>query len=158
MDRLWAPWRINYVSRKKGKGCIFCKVFKEKNDRKNFIVLRSKYCFAILNTYPYNNGHIMIVPKRHVKSPEDLKKTEILDMNKTMIKIKSALEKVLNPGGFNIGMNIGKVAGAGIANHIHVHIVPRWLGDVNYMPVVADTKVVSQSLKELYIKLKETLA
>lgn len=100
----------------------------------------------------------MIVPKRHVKSPEDLKKTEILDMNKTMIKIKSALEKVLNPGGFNIGMNIGKVAGAGIANHIHVHIVPRWLGDVNYMPVVADTKVVSQSLKELYIKLKETLA
>jgi len=157
LDRLWAPWRIKYVSRRKKKGCIFCKALKEKKDKKNFIVLRSKYCFAILNTYPYNNGHIMIVPKRHVKSLEDLEEAELLDMNKALIKIKSTLKKILNPGGFNIGMNIGKVAGAGIANHIHTHIVPRWLGDINYMPVIANTKVVSQSLKELYAGIKKNL-
>ena len=99
----------------------------------------------------------MIVPKRHVKSLDDLKEAELLDMNKALIKIKSILKKILNPGGFNIGMNIGKVAGAGIANHIHTHIVPRWLGDVNCMPVIANTKVVSQSLKELYTRIKKNL-
>jgi len=157
LDRLWAPWRIKYVNRKKQRGCVFCKAFKEKKDKKNFIVLRSKYCFAILNTYPYNNGHVMIVPKKHIKSLEDLTAAELLDMNKVLIKIKSTLKIILNPGGFNIGMNVGKVAGAGIANHIHTHIVPRWLGDINCMPVIANTKVVSQSLEELYIKLKRNL-
>lgn len=157
MDRLWAPWRIKYVSRKKQKGCIFCKALKEKKDRKNFVVLRSRYCFAILNTFPYNNGHVMIVPRKHLKSLEDLKEVELLDMNKVLIKIKSALKKTLNPIGFNIGMNIGRVSGAGVANHIHTHIVPRWLGDINYMPVIANTKVVSQSLEELYLKLKKNL-
>lgn len=157
MDRLWAPWRIKYVSRKKQKGCIFCKVLKEKKDKKNFVVLRSRYCFAILNTFPYNNGHVMIVPKKHLKSIEDLGEVELLDMNKVLIKIKSALKKILSPSGFNIGMNIGKVAGAGIANHLHTHIVPRWLGDINCMPVIANTKVVSQSLEELYLKLKRNL-
>ena len=97
----------------------------------------------------------MIVPNRHLKSLEDLREEELLDMNKVLIKIKSALKKILNPGGFNIGMNIGKVAGAGIAKHIHIHIVPRWLGDVNYMPILANTKVVSQSLQELYTKFKK---
>ncbi len=157
MDRLWAPWRIKYVSRKKQRGCVFCKALKERKDKKNFIVLRSKHCFAILNTYPYNNGHVMIVPKRHVKSLEALTAAELLDMNKVLIKIKSTLKIILNPGGFNIGMNVGKVAGAGIANHIHTHIVPRWLGDINCMPIIANTKVVSQSLEELYIKLKKNL-
>jgi len=157
LDRLWAPWRIKYVSRKKQKGCIFCKALKEKKDRKNFVVLRSRYCFAILNTFPYNNGHVMIVPRKHLKSLEDLKEVELLDMNKVLIKIKSALKKTLNPIGFNIGMNIGRVSGAGVANHIHTHIVPRWLGDINYMPVIANTKVVSQSLEELYLKLKKNL-
>ena len=155
MNRLWAPWRINYVSRKKANGCIFCKALKEKKDKKNFIVLRSQYCFAILNTFPYNNGHVMIVPNRHLKSLEDLREKELLDMNKILIKIKSTLKKILNPSGFNIGMNIGKVAGAGIAQHIHIHIVPRWLGDVNYMPILANTKIISQSLRELYTKLKK---
>lgn len=157
MDRLWAPWRIKYVSRRKKKGCIFCKALKEKKDKKNFVVLRSRYCFAILNTFPYNNGHVMIVPSKHLKSLEDLKEAELLDMNKVLIKIKSALKKTLNPSGFNIGMNIGRVAGAGVANHIHTHIVPRWPGDINYMPVIANTRVVSQSLEELYLKLKKNL-
>ena len=97
----------------------------------------------------------MIVPNRHLKSLENLREEELLDMNKVLIKIKSALKKTLNPAGFNIGMNIGKVAGAGIDKHIHIHIVPRWLGDINYMPVLANTKVVSQSLRELYTKLKQ---
>lgn len=157
MDRLWAPWRIKYVSRKKQKGCIFCKALKERKDKKNFVVLRSRYCFAILNTFPYNNGHVMIVPKKHLKSIEDLGEVELLDMNKVLIKIKAALKKILSPSGFNIGMNIGKVAGAGIANHLHTHIVPRWLGDINCMPVIANTKVVSQSLEELYLRLKKNL-
>jgi len=157
LDRLWAPWRIKYINQKKQKGCIFCKVFREKKDKKNFVVLRSKYCFAILNTYPYNNGHLMIVPGRHVKSLEDLGEAELLDMNRVLIKIKSTLKRILNPGGFNIGMNIGKVAGAGIAGHIHTHIVPRWLGDVNCMPVVANTKVVSESLEDLYTRIKKNL-
>lgn len=99
----------------------------------------------------------MIVPKRHIKSLESLKDAELLDINKTLIKIKSTLKKILNPGGFNIGINIGKIAGAGIANHIHTHIVPRWLGDINCMPVIANTKVVSQSLEELYTKITENL-
>ena len=157
MDRLWAPWRIKYVSQKKKNGCIFCKILKEKKDKKNFIVLRSKHCFAVLNTYPYNNGHVMIIPKKHVKSLESLKETELLDMARVLIKIKSSLKKILNPGGFNIGINIGNVAGAGIANHLHMHVVPRWLGDVNCMPVIANTKVISQSLKELYTKLRKNL-
>lgn len=153
MDRLWAPWRIKYVGRKRRKGCIFCKVLKEKNDKKNFIVWRSRHCFVILNAFPYNNGHVMIVPNRHLKSLEDLGEEELLDINKVLIKIKSLIKKVLKPGGFNIGMNIGKVAKAGVDSHLHTHLVPRWLGDVNYMPVLADTKVVSQSLQELYKNL-----
>lgn len=99
----------------------------------------------------------MIVPRKHLKSLDDLKEAEVLDMNKVLIKIKSALKKILNPSGFNIGMNIGRVAGAGIANHLHTHIVPRWLGDINCMPVIANTKVVSQSLEELYLRLKKNL-
>ena len=99
----------------------------------------------------------MIVPGRHVKSLEDLGEAELLDMNRVLIKIKSTLKRILNPGGFNIGMNIGKVAGAGIAGHIHTHIVPRWLGDVNCMPVVANTKVVSESLEDLYTRIKKNL-
>jgi len=99
----------------------------------------------------------MIVPNRHIKSMESLTEGELLDMNKTLIKIKSSLKKILKPQGFNIGINIGKVAGAGIANHIHTHIVPRWPGDVNFMPIIANTKVISQSLKELYTKLKENI-
>jgi len=148
---------MEYINQKKQKGCIFCQAFKEKKDKQNFILLRSRYCFAILNTYPYNNGHVMIVPNRHLKSMESLNDAELLDMNKTLIKMKSKLKKVLNPKGFNIGINIGTVAGAGIANHLHAHIVPRWAGDVNFMPIISNTKVISQSLKELYKKLKQNL-
>lgn len=157
MNKLWAPWRIEYINQIKNKGCILCNILKEKQDKKNFILFRSNYCFAVLNTYPYNNGHIMIVPNRHIKSLEKLKDNELLDMNKSLIKIKSALKRTLNPGGFNIGMNIGNIAGAGIDKHLHMHIVPRWQGDTNFMPVLANTKIISQSLKELYILLKKEI-
>lgn len=157
MNKLWAPWRIEYINQIKHKGCILCNILKEKQDKKNFILFRSNYCFAVLNTYPYNNGHIMIVPNRHIKSLEKLKDNELLDMNKSLIKIKSTLKRTLNPGGFNIGMNIGNIAGAGIDKHLHMHIVPRWQGDTNFMPVLTNTKIISQSLKELYILLKKEI-
>jgi ATP adenylyltransferase len=157
LDKLWAPWRIKYVSQKRTKYCIFCQILGEKNDKKNFILLRSSECFAVLNTFPYNNGHTMVVSNRHARSLEDLKDNEIIALNKMLIKIKTGLTRVLKPDGYNIGINLGKSAGAGIANHLHVHIVPRWIGDTNFMPVMAETKIISQSLKELYRKLKKEL-
>ncbi len=157
MDKLWAPWRITYVSKTRTKGCIFCKAFKEKKDRENHIVLRSRHSFAILNTFPYNNGHVMVVSKRHVPSFEGLNEDEILDINKVLKQIMTALKSILKPAGFNVGMNLGKVAGAGIDKHMHIHVVPRWLGDTNFMPVLSDAKIISQSLNELYAKLADAL-
>lgn len=153
MDKLWAPWRITYVSNTKTKGCIFCRAFKEKKDKKNFVILRSEHAFAILNIFPYNNGHVMVVSNRHVASFEALNENEMADLNKMVKKILSSLRAVLNPAGFNVGMNLGKVSGAGIDKHMHIHIVPRWLGDTNFMPVLSDTKIISQSLTELHSKL-----
>jgi len=157
LNKIWAPWRINYIRQKKTKGCVFCRILREKNDRKNFIVLRSAHCFVVFNTFPYNNGHMMVVCNRHIKSLEELKDSELIDMNKTLIKVKSALKKTLKPDGFNIGVNIGISAGAGIEKHLHIHLVPRWQGDTNFMPVTADTKIISQSLKALYSQLKKRL-
>ena len=157
MDRLWAPWRIKYVSSSTRKGCIFCKAFKEKKDYSNLIILRSKHCFVILNIYPYNNGHVMIVPNRHIKDLEKLSKDEILDLTATMIKTKNIIKDILRPDGFNIGINIGKVAGAGVESHLHIHIVPRWNGDTNFMPIINNTKVIPQSLKDLYRSFKRCL-
>jgi len=136
LNRLWAPWRIKYVSNPNKKGCIFCKAFKERKDYSNLVILRSKYCFVILNIYPYNNGHMMVVPNRHIKDLEKLSRDEVLDLTATMIKTKNIIKDILRPDGFNIGINIGKVAGAGVKSHLHIHIVPRWNGDTNFMPVV----------------------
>lgn len=150
MNRLWAPWRIKYVSRKTPKGCLFCRIVKARQDAKNLVLMRSRECFALLNAFPYNNGHIMIVPNRHIKSLEQISEQELLSIHNTILKIKLALSKILKPDGFNIGINIGKTSGAGIAGHLHIHIVPRWLGDTNFMPVLSGTKIISQSLDELY--------
>jgi len=157
LDKLWAPWRIKYVSNPNRNGCIFCKALKERKDSSNLVLLRSKYCFAILNIYPYNNGHLMVAPNRHIKDLEKLSDNEILDVIATTTKVKNIIKDVLSPDGFNIGINVGKVAGAGIKSHLHIHIVPRWDGDTNFMPVINDTKVISQSLKELYRSLKKCL-
>ncbi|MDP2922763.1 MAG: HIT domain-containing protein [Candidatus Omnitrophota bacterium] len=157
MNRIWAPWRIGYVTKKKNRGCVFCSAHKAKNDEKNFIVLRSHHCFVMLNTFPYNNGHIMVISNRHVSSLDKLVDTEILDINKTLIRMTAILKAILKPAGFNVGINLGKVSGAGIDRHLHIHLVPRWLGDTNFMPVFTDTKIISQSLEELYGLIKKDL-
>jgi ATP adenylyltransferase len=143
------------VSQKKELGCLFCKITKQKTDKKNYIVLRSKYCFVILNRFPYNNGHLLIAPYKHTANLEQLTDEEILDIYKITIKMKKIIQKVLQPSGFNIGFNLGEVAGAGITDHIHLHLVPRWRGDTNFMPVLSETKIISQSLADLYNKLKK---
>lgn len=155
MDKLWAPWRMAYFTQTKQKGCIFCTIYKQKEDEKNFVILRSPYCFAMLNTFPYNNGHTMIIPNRHLSSLTQLKDYEALGMHRILANLLCVFKKILKPDGFNVGINIGKVAGAGINKHVHVHLIPRWLGDTNFMPVTADTKVISQSLRDLYDKLKQ---
>ncbi len=157
MDKLWAPWRIKYITQKKKKGCIFCQIHNKKQDNKNFVIFRAKYCLAVLNIFPYNNGHTLLVPNRHIKTLEALTDQELIDINKSLIRMKKILKKTLRPAGFNIGINIGKVSGAGIDNHIHFHIVPRWLGDTNFMPITASTKIISQSLKELHKQLTKNI-
>lgn len=153
MDRLWAPWRSKFVKAKKKKGCIFC--LKAKPDKDDYVVKKSKFSFAILNIYPYNNGHVMVSPYRHVKDIKGLNDAELLDMMKLVKDTQRLLEKKLKPHGFNIGINTGKVGGAGYRGHIHIHIVPRWDGDTNFMPVTANTKVMPQSLEELRRLLKK---
>lgn len=155
MDKLWAPWRVKYVTQiiVKTKGCIFCKMHQEKKDKRNYIFFRSSYAYAVLNIYPYNNGHVLIVPYRHIKDLWRLNKEERDDLFELLRKVQNLLDHVLHPGGYNIGLNIGRVAGAGFPGHLHMHLVPRWKGDVNFMPVVGNTKVISQSLKTLLRKL-----
>ncbi|MDP8230133.1 MAG: HIT domain-containing protein [Candidatus Gorgyraea atricola] len=152
MDKLWAPWRSEFVKAKKKKGCIFC--LKSRPDKDDYVVKRSKHSFAILNIYPYNNGHVMVSPYRHVKDIKGLSDAELLDTMKLVKDMQRLLEKKLKPHGFNIGINTGKVGGAGYRGHIHIHIVPRWDGDTNFMPIIANTKVLPQSLKELHKLLK----
>lgn len=153
MDRLWAPWRINYISRKtKGKGCIFCRAKKGKS--KDYVIFKTRLSIAMLNIYPYNNGHMLISPLRHIRDISQMREDEILDLFKCLNQAKKLLQKVLKPQGYNIGLNLTRAAGAGIAGHLHLHIVPRWLGDTNFMPVVSETKIISQSLDELAKRLK----
>ncbi|MFZ5799995.1 MAG: HIT family protein [Candidatus Omnitrophota bacterium] len=152
MERLWAPWRIRYICAK-NPGCIFCKAAKSHHDNKDFVLERGRFGFSVLNLFPYNNGHIMVAPLRHVANLESLKGEEAQDLSRLVISAKQKLEHCLNPDGYNIGLNLGRVAGAGFPGHLHIHIVPRWRGDTNFMSAVADTKVISQSLKELYQKL-----
>lgn len=155
MNKLWAPWRSKYIYSRKRKGCIFCnKRAAGKNDAKDHILARSSHSFSMLNLYPYNNGHVMVAPYRHVKNLEDLSDVELLDLMKLVNETKIIIDKRLRPHGYNIGANIGKIGGAGFAGHVHIHIVPRWTGDTNFMPVVANTKVVSESLDAMHKLLK----
>src|SRR3989344_1885975 len=157
VKRLWAPWRVTYVKAldKKSKGCVFCNIRKSKNDKANYVFFRARHCHAVLNIYPYNNGHVLIVPNRHVGDLRKLLPEEKKDLFARLEKSQGFLDRVLSPRGYNIGMNIGRVAGAGFPGHLHIHVLPRWGGDVNFMPVIGNTKVVSQSLAELYRQLKK---
>ncbi|MBL7151715.1 MAG: HIT domain-containing protein [Candidatus Omnitrophica bacterium] len=153
MDRLWAPWRINYIKARKGGKCIFCKAGRDPKGG-DYVIFRSRHCLAVLNIFPYNNGHIMVSPRRHVADISRLNKEEALDLFRSLNRAKKLLEKIMRPEGYNIGMNIQKSAGAGITGHLHIHIVPRWTGDTNFMPVTSDTRVICQSLEELHKLLK----
>ena len=154
MEQIWAPWRIKYIQMEKAKGCILCDKPKENNDVPNYILHREEKNFVILNSYPYNPGHLMVAPYRHVASPEELTDEELHEHYEIVSRSIEVLRRVFNPAGFNIGMNLGKVAGAGIDDHIHTHIVPRWQGDTNFMPVIADARVVPEALAETYEKLR----
>jgi ATP adenylyltransferase len=157
MEKMWAPWRLEYIQNadKKDEGCIFCEKPKQQNDKENLIVHRDKHCFVILNKYPYNNGHLMVVPYEHKSDLLDLSDDILLNIQNVLQKVVAALRNTMEPHGFNIGVNMGRPAGAGIADHIHYHIVPRWNGDTNYMPVLANTKVVSEALDQTWEKLQK---
>lgn len=151
MDKLWAPWRVKYITQiGKTKGCVFCRIIADKKDKKNLIFVRGKLCFAVLNLYPYNNGHSLVLPYRHVNDLNKLTPEESREFFDLLNDTRTLLDKVLKPTGYNIGLNLGRAAGAGFPGHLHIHIVPRWKGDVNFMPVVAGTKVISQSMQVLY--------
>lgn len=158
LERLWAPWRIRYILSFNKKGCIFCKALKQNRDEENYILTRGDKAFVVMNTFPYNNGHLMVAPMRHVGDIEKLDGEELNDMVKLVKKSVEALKKALKPDGFNLGMNLGKVAGAGVEGHLHIHIVPRWSGDTNFMPIISGTKIMSQALDEAYKMLKEHFA
>ncbi|BEP16966.1 HIT domain-containing protein [Pyrofollis japonicus] len=156
INLLFAPWRFTYIksiSEGKEKTCVFCDA-PRKSDEEALILYRGKKSYVIMNLYPYNTGHVMVVPYRHVSSVHELSDDEALEMFKLIKLSIKALKEVLNPHGFNIGINIGRVAGAGIDKHVHIHIVPRWNGDVNFMPVIGGVKVISQDVRETYKMLK----
>ncbi len=154
MEQIWAPWRIEYIRKAKEDGCILCRKPKENNDEANFILYRGQNNFVLLNIYPYNPGHLMVVPYKHTANLADLTDGEIIEHFDLVKRSLGLLKEVLNPTGFNIGLNLGKVAGAGIATHLHTHIVPRWEGDTNFMPVLSDTRIIPEALAATYRSLK----
>jgi ATP adenylyltransferase len=160
MDIIWAPWRMKYIKsnneKNRKKECVFCeKLSNKKDDKKNYILFRNKFVCVIMNIYPYNNGHLMVVVNRHVRDFTGLTQEEIYQLG-NMIKLSlKIIKKVMKPNGFNIGINIGYAGGAGVVNHLHVHIVPRWIGDSNFMPVIGKTKVICELLDDTYSKLRK---
>ncbi len=153
MEYLWAPWRMQYISGEKEEGCIFCKKSAEDRDKENYILYRGKKNLIMLNAYPYNPGHLMVAPYRHVGSVELLEDDELAEHSRLVSRCVAVLRKVMGPDGLNAGMNLGKVAGAGIDDHVHSHVVPRWGGDTNFMPVIGDTRVLPEALDQTYDKL-----
>ncbi len=154
MKQIWAPWRMEYIQMKKGEGCILCEKPGQDSDEVNYILYRGGKNFIIMNSYPYNPGHLMIVPYRHLASLEELTAEELHEHFDIVSRSIKVLRQIFSPEGFNLGMNIGKVAGAGIEDHIHTHVVPRWQGDTSFMPVISDVRVVPEALAETYKKLK----
>jgi ATP adenylyltransferase len=159
MDSLHAPWRIEYILAPKipATESLFTRIAQSNDDEANLVISRDRTCYALLNAYPYTGGHLMIVPYKQVADLNGLTDDEMTDLMKLTRRCQNALTKVMKPEGFNIGINLGKVAGAGILEHLHIHIVPRWLGDTNFMPVLANTMVVPQALKDLAAQLRAAL-
>jgi ATP adenylyltransferase len=153
MKTLWAPWRIEYVLSKKGPECLFCTIAKQKQDRENLILYRGTHMYIVMNRYPYNNGHLMVVPYIHTSDFRSLGKDALAEMMELTKFSTECLSEVMRPEGFNTGLNIGRAAGAGIDEHLHVHIVPRWVGDSSFMAVTEETRVIPEHLRETYDKI-----
>lgn len=152
-SRLWAPWRAPYIThldRRPLRGCLFCRARRATNDRRHWVVHRGRQAFVLLNLYPYNNGHLLVAPLRHVATLAELKEAEMLELWRLANRFIQRLDRHLAPHGYNVGLNVGRPAGAGVLGHLHLHIVPRWDGDTNFMSVTAGTKVISMSLDQLY--------
>jgi len=164
MERLFSPWRSEYIEsisktkKSKDEECLFCTAAKDKNDARNLILLRRPACFVMMNLYPYNSGHVLIIPYTHTSEFSSLSKKEYADVMAATARVMEAIGAAMQPQGFNFGANLGRAAGAGIDQHIHFHLVPRWNGDTNFMPTLADTKLVSESMQETYKKLKRSLS
>lgn len=161
MEQLWAPWRLSYVAAPRTPGvedpCFLCKGLAENTDRANLIAWRGAHSVVVLNRFPYNNGHLLVAPQAHKARLDELTPDEVLDVQHTLTRMIGVLDDLMHPEGYNIGLNLGKVAGAGLPGHVHWHIVPRWNGDTNFMPVLADTKVIAQALDALWDLLHERL-
>jgi ATP adenylyltransferase len=155
MEQLWAPWRGKFIETARYEGCIFCDLPLEGHDRKTLILHRGKEAFVIMNAYPYAAGHLMVAPFRHVARLTDLTSSERAEIIDLVARCEAVLTSVMKPEGFNVGFNLGRAAGAGVDKHLHCHIVPRWVGDTNFMPVLGETRVIHEALDKTYDKLKE---
>jgi ATP adenylyltransferase len=159
VKHLWAPWRLAYIKRAGpiDEACIFCTLPPKGRDREHLILHQGPLTFAMLNAFPYNSGHLMVVPRRHLADPAGLTDAEALELHHLTAAAMQALRETYHPEGFNIGLNVGRAAGAGILGHLHVHVVPRWVGDTNYMPVLGEVKVLPEDLTETYDRLAAAL-
>jgi ATP adenylyltransferase len=161
MDQLWAPWRLSYVTAAKppaaSDGCFICQGLAEGDDARNLILLRTEKSAVVLNRFPYNNGHLLIAPVAHKGRLQELGSEELLDTLQTVTRMVGLLDELISPDGYNVGLNLGRAAGAGLPGHLHWHVVPRWHEDTNFMPVLTDTKVIVQSLEALYELLRGRL-
>jgi ATP adenylyltransferase len=161
MEPLHAPWRIEYILARKpppAEESLFAQMGQSNDDEANLVICRTRMCFAVLNLYPYTGGHLLVVPYRQVADLGGLTDDELLDLMKLVCRCQKALAQTMKPDGFNIGVNLGRVAGAGIEEHVHVHVVPRWNGDTNFMPVLGGTSVVPEALKDVAARLRHALA
>ena len=150
---LWAPWRMAYIGGPRSEGCLLCDMARDEDDRKHLILSRGPRSYVVMNLYPYNNGHLMIVPYRHCAELDQFPDEDSLEIMREAQRATRILQRAFGAEGFNVGLNLGKAAGAGITEHLHMHVVPRWIGDTNFMPVLADTKVMPDYLEATYEKL-----
>ena len=161
METMWAPWRSEYINgtvnpdKPKSDACVFCEALKADNDEERFIIYRGEAAFVILNLFPYNNGHMLVLPNRHISRPDMMTDQERVEVMNLVVKAQSVLYQVYHPAGVNIGANIGAAAGAGIAQHMHFHVLPRWNADVNFMTAVANTRVIPEALSESWRKIRD---
>ncbi|MCK4535475.1 MAG: HIT domain-containing protein [Desulfuromonadales bacterium] len=158
MKKLWAPWRMEYLKSSGADECIFCIEEKRDKDQERLVLFRGEFCFVIMNRFPYSNGHLMVAPYQHLADPAGLSPDQALEMHRLTVACQTTLRTCCGAQGFNLGMNIGEAAGAGIAEHIHQHIVPRWFGDTNFMPIFADVRVIPEHLDATWHQLNECFA